>query len=172
MPLTINSIAKDPSANSYISLADANYHFSTKFKSSAKWDALSNDQKSQLLIEATRILDVFVYSGYKSSQSQALSWPRMSLISSDGYPINSQTIPKQIQAAQCEMADWILTEEDRMLSDVDIQQIDQFKAGPLDIKVKVNAITVPDIVKQLINSIGPGILVTTDITPRTVSMCR
>lgn len=172
MPLTINSIAKDPTANSYISLADANYHFSTKFKSADKWNALSNDQKAQLLIEATRQMDIFVYGGQKTTQSQALAWPRQHLISADGYSINSQTIPKQIQAAQCELADWILSEDDRLLSDVDLQQIDQFKAGPLDLKVKVNAITMPDIVKQLIKSIGPGVLISTDISVQPVSMCR
>ena len=172
MALTLNSIAKDTAANSYISLADANYHFSTKYKSSEKWDSLSNDQKSQLLIEATRNIDLFVFGGTKTTSTQALSWPRANLISHDGYQINSQTVPKQVQAAQCELADWILSEEDRMLSDIDIKQLDQFKAGPLDLKIKPNAATFPEICKQLLMSIGPGVLVAIDRNTIPVSISR
>lgn len=172
MTLSINAIAKDPNANSYTTLADANYHFSTKYKSADLWAALSNDQKSQLLIEATRQLDLFIFGGQKTTQEQALSWPRNTIISSDGYPISNQIVPKQIMAAQCEMANWMLTEDERLLSDIDLQQIDQFKAGPLDLKIKNGAITVPPIVKQLIQSIGPGALIATETGNQAVSFRR
>ena len=173
MALTITSTAKDPSANSYISLSDANYFFSTKFKESAPWLALTNDQRVQLLIEATRILETYIYGGTRTTTTQALSWPRSNLVSREGTIVNSQTIPKQLEAAQCEMAAWLLTEDDRMLSDIDLQQVDQFKAGPLDIKVKASAVTVPPMVKALISSISPEALVTVDNTSvKQVSICR
>lgn len=173
MALTITSTAKDPSANSYISLADANYFFSTKFKESAPWLALTNDQRSQLLIEATRILETYVYGGTRTTTTQALSWPRSNLVSREGTSVNSQTIPKLLEAAQCEMAAWLLTEDDRMLSDIDLQQVDQFKAGPLDIKVKAAAVTVPPMVKALLAAISPEALITVDNNSnKQVSICR
>ena len=173
MALTINSTAKDAAANSYISLSDADYFFSTKFKSSAPWAALTSDQKAQLLIEATRILETYIYGGTRTTTTQALSWPRSNLVSREGTIVNSQTIPKLLEAAQCEMAAWLLTEDDRMLSDIDLQQVDQFKAGPLDIKVKASAVTVPPMVKALISSISPEALVTVDNTSvKQVSICR
>ena len=173
MALTITSTAKDPSANSYISLADANYFFSTKFKESAAWLALTNDQRSQLLIEATRILETYVYGGTRTTTTQALSWPRANLVSREGTIVNSQTIPKLLEAAQCEMAAWLLTEDERMLSDIDLLQVDQFKAGPLDIKVKAAAVTVPPMVKALLSAISPEALLTTDNNSnKQVSICR
>ena len=173
MALTINSTAKDAAANSYISLADANYFFSTKFKESAPWLALTNDQRAQLLIEATRILETYVYGGARTTTTQALSWPRSNLVSREGTIVNSQTIPKLLEAAQCEMAAWLLTEDDRMLSDIDIQQVDQFKAGPLDIKLKASAVTVPPMVKALISSISPEALITAESnSSKQVSICR
>ena len=173
MALTINSIPKDAAANSYISLSDANYFFSTKFKESAAWLALSNDQRSQLLIEATRILETYVYGGIRTTTTQALSWPRANLVNREGTIVNSQTIPKLLEAAQCEMAAWLLTEDERMMSDIDIQQVEQFKAGPLDIKLKASAVTVPPMVKALIASISPEALVAVDNNSvKQVSICR
>lgn len=172
MALTITATPKDASANSYVTLADANYYFSTKFKSADIWAELSDDQKSQLLIESTRMLEVFVYGGLKTTNTQALSWPRTNLVNQNGQTVDPNTIPIQLSSAQCEMADWILTEENRLLGDIELQQVDSFKAGPLDLKIKPNAIIAPPIVAQLISSISPDALISTTPGVKSVSMCR
>lgn len=172
MPITITATPGSASANSYISSADADIYLSQKYATADKWAALTADQKAQLLITATRNIETYVFGGKKSSTTQALQWPRQMLTDRDGRPIPTDSIPVNVQYAQCEMADWILTEEDRMLTDIDLQQVDQFKAGPLDIKVKAAPVVIPPSVKQLLSSVGPSVLITTEQGTSSVSFCR
>lgn len=42
--------------------------------------------------------------GYKQYQTQALSWPRVTTLYVDGWPVNADTIPQDIKDAQAEIA--------------------------------------------------------------------
>lgn len=159
---TITSTPKETNSNSYISSADADLYFAGKYSSAEKWTGLTAEKKSQLLITATIQLETYLYGGEPTTNTQALQWPRKHLTDRSGNLINQDVIPVKVQYAQCEMADWILTEEDRSLTDIELQQLESFKAGPLDIKVKSAPVTVPPTVKQLLSSIGPAVLVSTD----------
>lgn len=106
-------------ANSYLSLADAEIYFATHPQSSA-WDALTDDQKNRYLISGARVLDAcFDFSGFKISADQALQWPRIRAADPDqsgeafyraaGTSITSgyfpeDEVPKGVKDAQCEMA--------------------------------------------------------------------
>lgn len=158
--MTINSTPKDANAVSYLSVAEADDYFGGKFGADG-WTALTTANKEKLLVSATRQIDTFVFGGRKTSADQALEWPRQGLFDREGRTINQETCPKKLKSAACELAYWYLTEEDRLLSDTEIQQVDSYQAGPLNVKVAANKIVFPKMVEQLLNSIGPGVLLST-----------
>lgn len=87
-------------SNTYISLADADIYFNTRFGSEA-WIALNDTVKEQLLISATRALDLYCdWSGYPNDDDQLLSFPR-----------DFKEVPSKVIIAQCEIAFSILENE-------------------------------------------------------------
>lgn len=158
--MTINSTPKDADAVSYLSVEEATSYFGGKYGAD-KWTTLSTTDQEKLLVSATRQIDSFVFSGRKTDADQALEWPRQGIIDREGRSINQDTCPKKLKDATCELAYWYWTEEDRLLSDTEIQQVDSYQAGPLNVKVAANKLVFPKLVEQLLNSIGPGVLLST-----------
>jgi hypothetical protein len=68
-------------------------------------------------------------------------------------------MPSLGHAKACVLAYWIWTEDDSMLSDTEIQQVDSYKVGPLDVQVNKARVIFPVKVEELLKSIGPGVLV-------------
>lgn len=155
MAFTFDSTPSGLSANSYASLEQADDYFSSRFRGDS-WFEFTDVQKQQLLVSSTRDIDTALFSGYKTIRTQPLEWPRTGLYDREGNAITG--IPTKLIEAVCELAVWKYSEEDRMLSDIDLQQVESFKAGPLDIKVKASAMVFPIKVEQLLKSIGPQIL--------------
>ena len=60
MAATIDATLKGTSANSYVTLAEANTYFET-VPDSSTWDNKTDDQKNRALISATRWIDSFCF---------------------------------------------------------------------------------------------------------------
>ena len=75
MAATINATLKSETANSYVTLAEANSYFETVPESST-WTDKTDDQKNRSLISATRWIDGFVFYGDRCDSGQALKFPR------------------------------------------------------------------------------------------------
>lgn len=88
------------SANSYITRADADTYFGSRFGTAA-WDALGNSDKEKALQQATRELDRVLFHGVKWTSTQALQFPR------DVQEQAVDEIPPEVQHACCEQALWI-----------------------------------------------------------------
>jgi hypothetical protein len=73
--LTLNSKLGDSSANSYVTLKQANDYVRNKYGSSNTWDELSDNGKKRILIEAADMLNRFNFIEGKYYNSQALSFP-------------------------------------------------------------------------------------------------
>lgn len=102
MAPTLVSTLGSASANSYQAVADATTYFAnTLFE--AQWTALSADTKAQALITACTWLETLSYTGTRVSTTQALQWPREAT-SSGGTTNDGTSIPKEIRAAQAELA--------------------------------------------------------------------
>jgi hypothetical protein len=170
MAFTFDSTPASSVSNSYLSVQEADDYFGGRFGAD-KWSTFSNTQKQQLLVTSTKQLETAVYGGRRSKQIQSLQWPRVGLIDGDGYTIVDTEIPKKLKEATCEMAFWIWTEEDRLLSDTEILQVDTYKVGPIDIAVNKERIVFPPKVEEMIKSIGPGVLVDA-VTSNTISSVR
>lgn len=85
-----------PNADSYIALADADTYLDNRSDTS-EWDALTDDQKEQLLRIATRQIDTFRFHGVKLYHKpieyrleQALEFPRSNIFNMSGS-VNSAT---------------------------------------------------------------------------------
>lgn len=99
-------------ADSYASLAEAVAHVGT-LTFAGKWPATDAAQEA-LLKQAALKMETLTFKGTRaaSSESQALAFPRTDLFDRDGYPLASDTIPRNVKVAQIELAIW-LAKKDR-----------------------------------------------------------
>lgn len=151
-------IVSTPSAtnsNSYASLEEADAYMLTRIGSS-KWNDLEDEHKEAYLITATNDLETIIWQGLKEISDQRLSWPRIGIYNWEGVLLEG--IPELIKMAQFETVMWRLTEEDRMMSDVDVMQISKMSVGPLSIEMLSNPITLPPVVDLLIKKLGPSVV--------------
>ena len=103
MAATINATIKSETANSYVTLAEANSYFET-VPDSTTWDNKTDDQKNRSLIAATRWIDTFVYQGDRCDEDQALKFPRTNYQVDRVELSPVATIPNNIKYAQYELA--------------------------------------------------------------------
>ena len=93
-------------ANSYLSVADADTYHSNVTRSS-DWSAATAAVKQNALIVATQYLDIHYqgrWRGYRASGTQALAWPRASVEDDDGYWLDSASLPQRLKDACAELA--------------------------------------------------------------------
>ena len=94
MAATINATIKSETANSYVTLTEANSYFETAPESST-WTNKTDDQKNRSLIAATRWIDTFVFQGDRCDENQALKFPRTNY-QVDRVELSCSTIPNNI----------------------------------------------------------------------------
>lgn len=90
------------SANSYISLDDADTYFENR--GNTAWDAASDTAKEEALLRACDYLDTLNWKGYKAEYENSLEWPRESVDDRNGYAVGNDEIPQKVINAQCEAA--------------------------------------------------------------------
>lgn len=104
MALTVEDGTGKADAQSYISVADADTHFSAR--GITLWDTMLTAEKEQALTRATDYL-VQVYRtrwlGDRVSATQALDWPREG-VEVDGFEVASDVVPAEVERACAEMA--------------------------------------------------------------------
>jgi hypothetical protein len=117
------------SANSYVTVLEADNYFSDRLHSE-NWTDYPN--KEQALITATNMLERYANWNYSSKTSiQALTWP-------DAL---TDSIPKQEKEATCELAYSILS-EDRTLEG-DLIGYSSLKIGSLSVVADKNSVKSP-----------------------------
>ena len=135
MAATIDATLSGTSANSYVTLTEANSYFET-VPDSSTWTNKTDDQKNRALISATRWIDSFVYYGDRCDDGQALKFPRNNY-QVDGVELACSTIPVNIKYAQYELARALANDSEAMTGNVGTDgNIEEVKLG--DIQVKYN----------------------------------
>ena len=133
MAATITATLSSASANSYVTLAEANTYFET-VPDSSTWTNKTDDQKNRALIEATRWIDSFVYFGDRCDQGQALKFPRNNY-QVDGVELACSKIPSGIKYAQYELARALANDPDAITGTTGKEgNISQAKLGDLEVK--------------------------------------
>ena len=102
MAATITATLSSATANSYVTLAEANDYFET-VPDSSTWTNKTDDQKNRSLIAATRWIDTLSYYGSRCDNGQALKFPRNNY-TIDNVELTCTTIPNNIKYAQYELA--------------------------------------------------------------------
>ena len=110
MAATINATLQSETANSFVTLAEANAYFET-VPSSTNWDNKTDDKKNRALISATRWIDTLNFYGDRCDQSQALSWPRNNY-HVDRVELACSAIPDDIKYATYELANALANDTD------------------------------------------------------------
>jgi hypothetical protein len=98
MPPVIDATAGSPDANSYVTLAEAGAYFETNVAFAPLWSAMTEQIKTNRLIEAGRAIDRYNFQGSRETGAQAMLFPRIACNDDD-----DGTVPKPVKDAQCEM---------------------------------------------------------------------
>ena len=107
--MAFDSTIGGASANSYVSIADADTYFDDRGKPS-DWENAGLGTCQAALIYATAWLDQnFTWYSTIYSTDQALGWPRVQYYDAEGRQVGgSGVIPQKVKDAVCEMAlQWI-----------------------------------------------------------------
>lgn len=135
MALVVNNEPLDPSANSYVSLAEMVAYLTDRVVNQAyltAWTRLSADQQARYLVNATRFLDSAVsWIGDRYYRDQQLDWPRLNAYY-DGFLLHTTEFPTRVKEACCEMAMWQM-ENNGAISTGENAQFDKIKVGPIEI---------------------------------------
>ena len=121
MPVTLDPTVGGVNANAYADVAFADSYFNERMHAAAWTSVVDTDTKNRALISATRRIDLLRFRGYRTSDAQALSWPRQYVPKRDTnapHPIDvnygtyywpKDEIPLGVRWAMCETGLWLLT---------------------------------------------------------------
>lgn len=156
MAVTIDATNGGAASNSYLTLAEAQAIADSLILNDqiTAWDDADDDVKNRALVTACWRIDRERFFGFRSSDSQALQWPRTNVKKPDQYRqyvvtgfsspyLNSQIggyfltdeIPDQIKKAQAILAIYLVSEPDGLgLSG--LEQFQSVSVGPLSVTPK------------------------------------
>jgi|TARA_R100000482_G_scaffold54306_1_gene19480 hypothetical protein len=179
MAVTIVATVGSATANSYITLSDANDLVDAMVNSTdvAKWATGTDDTRNRALATATQRLDRERFLGARATDTQALQWPRTGVRKPDtylntyavGFPFRITTdyytdteVPDQIKRAQVELAVYLKNNVDGLglsgLEDYKNVQIGSLNVTP-DKFGAVGADRIPPMVERYLTDLrisGPG----------------
>lgn len=115
MTVSITATAGSASANSYLSLAAAD-SIATTMLGTLAWSTATTDDRSRALITATRGLETLSWVGTRSTEVQALAWPRTGVYL-DGQELDKTLVPEAVQYATFDLAEALLTRPALLKSD-------------------------------------------------------
>jgi hypothetical protein len=102
-----------PTATSYVAVATATQYVMDYIEDATDWTASSDDQKKRALNVATQFLDGkyrMLFKGTRTTEDQALCWPRYGVIDRDGYELDDDAVPAAVEHATVEVANYYINE--------------------------------------------------------------
>ena len=151
MSVTIIATVGATNSNSYCTLTEADTYHEERLHVD-DWDNAGSNEKNSALVWATRILDEQVdWDGYKRSDAQALRWPRSYVYDTDGYPIDSSTIPQWLKNATAELARNLITGDRTLDTNYDTKGFKSIQIG--DLKMVMDTYTGKAVIPKSVWSI-------------------
>ena len=179
MAVTIDATAGGASANSYITLSDAQDIIDGFVEDAdvTAWGSATDDQKNRALYTATQRLDRERFIGARATDTQALQWPRTGVRKPDtyvntyatGFPFRisddyftDEEIPDQVKRAQVVLAVYLNNNKDGIgLSG--LEDYKRVKLGNIEVEPDktgaVGADRVPPLLERYLTGLrisGPG----------------
>jgi hypothetical protein len=144
---TIDATLQGASANSYVTLAEADAYFET-VPDSSTWTDKTDDQKNRALISATRWIDALSFYGDRCTETQALKWPREDY-KVDGIKLVCTLIPQQVKVATYELARAFANDTDSITGTSGTSGLyDEVELGELKVKYKDSS-TTPGLINNI-----------------------
>lgn len=151
--INLNATPGASTANSYVTVAEADEYFMSMFGRSL-WAQTSDEDKKAALITASRNLDMyFDWFGLKTAQAQSLDWPRVGVLDKSGLVYDFDVIPMAIKIATLELAFYVLSHGGLSFED---SLIDRVKVGSIDVEFSKGTATkgLPGYVVSLVEFLG------------------
>ena len=179
MAVSIDATAGGASANSYITLTEANTFVEAMISSTdvSKWTTGTDDTRNRALAAAAQRLDRERFLGARATDTQSMQWPRTGVRKPDTYVNTYSTgfpfrisedyftdteIPDQIKRAQIELAVYLHNNTDGIslggLEDFKSVQVGSISVTP-DKSGAIGADRVPPMFERYLTSLrisGPG----------------
>ncbi len=144
-------------ANSYVSRADADIYHEGRLNNT-DWTGASDAQKEIALVYATTLLDAgYLWKGFKSGFDQRLEWPRSNVIDDNGFILEHDAIPLQLNRATAELAYSLLkSDREAETSNPGSAGIEKLKIGPIELQFDSETILerIPSNVTILLKGLG------------------
>lgn len=135
---TIVATLKSETANSYVTLAEADSYFET-VPDETNWDNKSNDAKNRALISACRWIDSLNYYGDRCDEDQALKWPRNNY-TVDDVELACTAIPNSIKYAQYELARQLANDTEAITGNKGTDgTYEEVKLGEIEVKYNTDS---------------------------------
>lgn len=149
MAITLDATVGGASSNAYIDRTAADSILEENGRTD--WAALTDAVKDAALIAATRELEKYKYKGDKTSETQALRWPRDGLYDRDGDEVASDAIPNELQYAVAELA--YLFQSSNRFAEVGTEGFSKIKVASIELTIDktTKAATVPSYIKGFIS---------------------
>jgi len=138
MALELDATLGGATANTYLTLAEAETYFEKRLHSD-DWDDATDAQKNEALAMSARMIDgMYDFVGTIMTTTQALRWPRGNVYDIDGRYLTPTEIPSPIANAQCEQALYLLSTDPTALPAILSQGIKRAKIGPLEVEASMS----------------------------------
>lgn len=151
----IVATAKSTTANSYCTLAEADQYQDNRPAVSTTWADASENNKIRALLWATQLMEsLFTWTGYATTTTQALGWPRTGLLERIDVVLDSDVVPSEVKNAEAEFARQLLVANRGQDNEIESQGITSIKAGSVFLQftaAQYNKV-VPDVVAMMIPS--------------------
>lgn len=140
MAAVIDATLSGTSANSYVTLADADTYFET-VPDNTTWANKTTDAQNRAIISATRWIDSLSFYGDRCTDTQALKWPRDDY-TVDGVDLACTLIPDGIKVATYELARALANDTDSITGSTGTTGLyDEVALGELRVKYKSSSTT-------------------------------
>lgn len=136
-------------ANSYATLAEVDAYALTRpvaWDETSVWDDADTDDKNRAIVTAAWMLDEYVeWDGSATDDIQAMAWPRVGMVTPNGYTVEHTEIPERLKRANAELAMQLLITNRAADSEADTQGLKKLDVGPISLEfagsIEVKAIS-------------------------------
>jgi len=140
MSVTVIAIPGASNANSYQTVAEIDAYFEIKVpvSASALWLDADDDPKAGAAVYATQWMDALIsLTGYPTTSTQSLLWPRNSMLDKTGLEfVDSTIIPQEWKNAHAELArELLVSDRTAELSQL-AQGLASIRTGPIKLEFK------------------------------------
>lgn len=124
------------SANSYLTVVEADAYMDTRLFNDG-WEDAESSTKASALMWGTRLLDAaFQWTGGAASETQALCWPRVGMLTRNGVTIDESTLPVDLKAACAEFARQLVVDDRSEDNEALRRGLSLLQVGPVKMQFK------------------------------------